>query len=281
MSILSLYREDFKNVGDWWSVPSRYFPLEGPERDVLSSGAVEKEVSNVIVGGGGLGRPGAFAEALDRLRRPDRHYGLIAWGVGADSVIVKNELLAGPVDMKSLLEFWRGFDLVGTRIVPQSTYPDDSFHWVPCASCMSPLFDRLRSEKPTRKLGIYNHLRRDLRPHIHGEISWSERTTSWLNTASNRGRKLEDKLKFLARYETIVTNSYHGVYWATLLNRRVVGAPFKNGLFTFRHPPQYLQPGGFRTALDAAQSYPDALDECRDANRDFFARVQRKLRQAG
>jgi hypothetical protein len=273
LTLLNLYRQDPKNVGDLWSVPARFFPLEGLERDILSPQVIEKEVTLVIVGGGGLGRPGAFKEALDRLRRPDRHYRLVAWGVGADSVSVKNDILPGPVDMPGLLDFWHGFDLVGTRIFSPTGYPDGSFQWVPCASCMSPLLDDLRAKKPTEKLGVYNHLRHDLRPHIRRELTFSERLLARFHTSSNRGKRLEDKLRFLARFETIVTNSYHGVYWATLLNRRVVCVPF-NGLFSFRHPPQYFQPWRFKMALETAQSYPDALEECRDANRDFHASVK-------
>lgn len=78
------------------------------------------------------------------------------------------------------------------------------------------------------------------------------------------------KLRFLARFEFIVTNSYHGVYWATLLGRKVICLAFKNGLFSFRHAPAYFDPAEPSRAFDEAQAYPDAIDECRDANIGFY-----------
>ncbi|MEL6959963.1 MAG: polysaccharide pyruvyl transferase family protein [Pseudomonadota bacterium] len=270
---LNLYRIDPKNIGDMASPPFLYHPLGQRVGEVLNSDPVPDDVSLCVVGGGGLGRDGAFAKALKVLAQKDRHYRLIAWGVGADTISDKKGRLEGPADMERLLTFFEGFDLVGTRVYQEHGYEDPRYSWVPCASCLSPKFDHFRDAPPTRPVGIYNHLRVDLRRHIRaGQGLWA-RLTDRTPVQSNRGSDLAEKLAFLASCETIVTNTYHGVYWATLLNRKVVCVPFKNGLFSFKHAPTYLDSTGLEAALDAARTYPDALDECRKANHVFARKV--------
>ena len=276
-ALVNVFRRDPKNVGDWWSVPTKFFQLGGTEVELLDSAPMPEGAKLVVVGGGGLGRANAFANALRRLDAPGRAYGLVAWGVGSDTVTEKLRLLPGPTDMDSLFPFFDMFDLVGTRIDPSFGYPDDRYVWVPCASCMSPLFDSLRDVRPTERIGVYRHLRVSAAPHLRkGKPLW-DRLFKRYPTASNSGTDLESKLRFMARFETIVTNSYHGVYWATLLNRKVVCLPFKNGLFSFRHPPSNMVEGGFDTAIANARNYPDALQECRTANIDFFSRVSKQF----
>lgn len=275
---LSVFRMDRKNVGDLWSVPARFFSLNArTERDLISDQPLPNLPGMVIVGGGGLGRKG-FDDYLRKLARPDRKYRLIAWGVGADSLTVKGGMLPGPQDMASLLSYFDGFDAIGTRIHSADGYGGDArFSWVPCASCMSPLFDELRSIAPREGIGVYEHLREPVMPHLaKGNRIWNKFFPAY-PVDSNRGSDLRAKLAFLARFETIVTNSYHGVYWATLLNRKVVCLPFKNGLFSFRHSPAYFGADGLRAALDRARSFPDALSECRDANTRFRADMEARF----
>ena len=93
----------------------------------------------------------------------------------------------------------------------------------------------------------------------------------------NTGRDIAAKLAFLARYETIVTNSYHGVFWGTLLGRKVVCVQFKNGLFSFRHAPAYFQPDQPAKAFDEAIVHEDALEVSRQANIRFYLRVQEQF----
>ena len=80
----------------------------------------------------------------------------------------------------------------------------------------------------------------------------------------------------MARFETIVTNSYHGVYWGTLLNRRVICIPFKSGLYTFNHQPTYALGDFAKIKIDEIPKYPMALDECRGANVDYFNLITSK-----
>ena len=55
----SIFRKDKTNVGDWWSPPHKYFPLDiSASIDLLNSETVPNEPGLYIVGGGGLGNSG-------------------------------------------------------------------------------------------------------------------------------------------------------------------------------------------------------------------------------
>lgn len=269
---LSIYRKDKKNVGDWWSVPARYLPIRSTqELDLVRPEEIPNKPGVYVVGGGGLGREG-FLPYLDALRRDDRQYKLIAWGVGSDSVTDTSAMVQKGGNMSHLLKYFAGFDQVGSRIWEEGLYEGSKdLRWVPCASCLHTAFHKLRDIKPTERFGFYAHLRVPLEPAVFGrKRRFRERFGQRYAVETNRGTDIEAKLSFMARHEFIVTNSYHGVYWATLLGRRVVCYPFKDGLYSFRHPPAYGTTGNLEEALEAAVPYPDALDECRAANLDYY-----------
>jgi hypothetical protein len=78
---------------------------------------------------------------------------------------------------------------------------------------------------------------------------------------------------FLASGETVITNSYHGAYWARLLVRRVVVLPFSNRLLRMRFPPVIATAQNYQQRAKEARPEPDALPICREANLGFALRV--------
>ena len=94
------------------------------------------------------------------------------------------------------------------------------------------------------------------------------------NFMSNYGIDLDEKLNFLSNYEYIITNSYHGVYWAQLLNRKVLCFPVKSSLFNFSHKPIFINGIINNNLLDACKNYPNFLEECIEANLKFRKRVK-------
>jgi hypothetical protein len=210
----------------------------------------------VIVGGGGLGRE-TFSEALQIMQNPSRNYRLIAWGVGAD-LSENREGTVAHTTADLLGSYFDGFDRVGTRI----WNPEGKHEWVPCASCLHPQIPIYRDRAPTQLIGVYQHKR--------VPIAFNSPDSASASTMDNSGDSIEEKLDFLSRFEYIVTNSYHGVYWATLLNRKVICVPFKSGLYSFRHRPVYINDSLTEDHLHQAVSYPTALEECRMANLKFY-----------
>jgi len=224
-STVCAYFGQGRNVGDENCSPGRYFDL-GPVVDIGSVPQAE-----VIIYGGGTMAVEASSHARSRS-------GLkVAWGIGH----TERGRLGRHVDPD-----YSAFDLAGSR----DWGVGGKVRWVPCASCLSPLFDQ---EYPiTREVAFYGH--RLLSP------------LSGPDSLNNDCMDMAKVIAHLASAVTIVTSSYHGVYWATLLGREVVALPYGSKFFSMRHQPTFVdeydgQPG---------RSYPEALDECRAANRDFF-----------
>ncbi len=86
----------------------------------------------------------------------------------------------------------------------------------------------------------------------------------------------ESVIQFLASAEIVVTNTYHGAYWATLLNRKVIViAPFSNKFMGFKYEPVIVR--GLKDVKDAvhdARRYPEALSDSRELNVAFYQRVK-------
>lgn len=251
-----VHRIDGTNVGDLFCAPYLYMNVfSGPIFDILDSSMDVSGEKVVIVGGGGLGRK-FFAKQLNKLKTPARTYKLIAWGVGADTVVDKTGASLDPAGEYDLFsDFFEGFDEVGIR----SWSMDQRYRWVPCVSAMHELFDQYREKKPSRLIGYYQHKHSRFRARgKEGDI------------ITNNGSDIKAKLAFLADHEYIVSNTYHGVYWATLLGRKVLCVPFKSGLFSFKHRPAYIKsPIPSDDDLHLAVNYPDSLEECRAANTSY------------
>lgn len=251
-----LFRADNTNVGDWWSPPFKYFAFKpGMIGDVLDVNFQIKEDDILIIGGGGIGRK-SFSLSLQRIKEA-KPQASILWGVGADCVIdTENILNNNEYDLYG--NYFDFFDEVGVRIysVPQK------FRYVPCASCMSQLFLDYRERQPKHSIGIYNHKRITI---------MDKNNKDGFPVMDNHGNDLEEKIKFLSSHEYIVTNTYHGAYWATLLERKVICLPNKSGLFSFKHKPLYSWDGKLNSDIfNLAPSYANVLEECRNLNEEYY-----------
>jgi hypothetical protein len=229
-----------RNVGDAVCSPANYFDFGSPVEVVRLRDAIPP-CDAVIFGGGAIGNNigKRAAAAAARVR--------IAWGLGETR---HDGTLAGPAPS--------GFDLFGSRDDGQA-----GADWVPCASCMSDLFDVRRDVR--HEVVLYFNRRRP-RPSIAG-----------IPTMDNEAG-FEGAVGFLASGAVVVTNSYHGAYWATLLGRAVVIVDvYSSKLRQFRHRPAYADSENWQSALDDVPRYPGALAETRSANVFFHGRVMQRL----
>jgi hypothetical protein len=243
-------------------LPAHYFPLKPQSIKALRNFEPDYASRAIhILGGGGLGT-NFFRPHLEKLADARRQYKLIAWGVGVDNDYKLNGMLDPNGSYELYGNYFDNFDEVGTRVYSEKTRA----RWVPCASCMHPAFFALRDQKPERVVGIYQH--RDHKIDIQ--------TGDEILSEDNSGNDILKKLSFMAKHEVIITNTYHGVYWATLLGRKVICLPFKSGLFSFKHRPEYATKHISTSMLQSAQSYGNSLEECRNRNITYYRYLTEK-----
>jgi len=232
---------DPRNTGDMASCPAAYFDL-GPHQilnytDPLPDGPT-------IIGGGCMTN---WLQHGPRLPAGPR----IAWGIGSSR--------------HGQTEPWpdqEGFDLLGVR--EWTPEREAAQTWAPCVSCMSPLLDD--PPEPTREAVRFLNAS----PSIRSRYPVG---ADGLPTMTNDA-PLPDVIDFLASAEVVLTDSYHGVYWATLLGRRVVCVPYSSKFYGFHCPPAYSRERGADWRDVAKQAYPEALALHRETTRAFAERVR-------
>lgn len=246
------HRIDYTNTGDNYAGVSRYFPLNPLfTSDIL---VIPPTIpKKVIIGGGGLLGSPTFSKSINQLLQYSQVK--IGWGLGLNQSIdtTTKYLPEAPLAIPSELN---QFDLLGLRDYIPGT------NWVPCVSCMHPLFDAYWPE--LNDIVVFEHKRVPL--HL-----------SEFPTMNNSQQDIAVVLAFIGSAKTIITNSYHGAYWAQLLGKRLIVVPFASKFYHFKHKPLFATPSTVRTLVHEATAYPATLSECRKANLEFFQKVQKLL----
>jgi hypothetical protein len=242
-----VFRPDPWNIGDWAARPSLYFPISGADYDVRLDNLSDISSQVSIVGGGGL--LSTYERELSNLNNR-----VVVWGAGANDH-GETQIRYPPWLERCTLVGVRDY---GTRL-----------RWVPCASCMSTLFNKYRSRQPEQEAVVYRH-----------GLKWLDTIPQQLElpTLTNQESSFENVLSFLASAAVVITSSYHGAYWATLLGRKVIAAPFSSKFYAFRHPPILAtgeQLNDWRSLAGDCTTYSDALEECRTVNLAFYDDVKR------
>lgn len=271
---------DSTNIGDLLSSPLRHFQFPGYDcqtldiREVNDTNVVN---SHIIIGGGGL----LFKRFLPHIQAIHRAKTgkIIFWGVGQQRYS-RNLQKTQTFDYTPFLS---AADLSGIR--------DDGmkYPWVPCVSCMHSAFDKPRS--PQHEIVVFSHKKFQI--HFPG-----------LPHLTNSTDNFESVLDFLGSGETILTSSFHGAYWGTLLGRKVLAFPFSSKFTTLRHKPATYplkywtrikwklklfnrvlykrehegdkltcNTQNWRNYLQDIPTYPESLKECRNRNRWFYEQI--------
>lgn len=275
---------DSTNIGDLLSSPLRHFQFPGYDCQTLDIREVDDTNvadSHIIIGGGGL----LFERFLPHIQaiHKAKTGKVIFWGVG-------QQRYGGDIQKPQTFNydaFLSEADLSGIR--------DDGmeYPWVPCVSCMHPAFDKPRS--PQHEIVVFSHKKFQINfpglPHL-----------------TNLTDDFESVLDFLGSGETILTSSFHGAYWGTLLGRKVLAFPFSSKFTTLRHQPATYplkywtrikwkltlfnrvlykrEHEGDKLTCDTQYwrdylldipAYPESLEECRDRNRWFYNQVMERI----
>jgi hypothetical protein len=236
-----------RNLGDTWCSPYDHLPHF---RDQYESSAHDLDeptppVDAVIFGGGKI--MGSLAKKLSLNDFTARHR--IAWGV---STVQK--FWFSPKYRNS----FRKMSLVGSR-----DWGDTRFPFVPCSSCMSPAFDEEHVER--HEVVAYLHHWRS--PEMGIKVPDS------IPCMDNTATSFKEAIDFIGSGSTVVSNSYHGVFWGLLLGKKVLCLPFSNKFHNFRISPGYSSPNDWLGSLKVAKASDEMMPLCREATDAFMSRT--------
>ena len=245
-TLIFKHHRNTTNLGDAVCSPFDYYPEFVTNGRAVDLCQPTPPAQSVIYGGGKI--MGGLAKMLgpEDIAAKNR----IAWGV---STVQKF-----PISWRYSRAF-RAMHLVGTR-----DWGDTRFPFAPCVTCVSSVFDE--SIAPTHEVVLYLH-------------HWRSSTVDLPRPAGvplleNNNPNFADTIRHLASGRVVVTNSYHGTYWALLLGRRVLCLPFSNKFSNYRIAPGYGTPELWPAQLHCAAGSDEILSLCREATAAFRSRVR-------
>lgn len=291
------HRKDPNNVGDIASNPLQYF-LKPDEYQTIDVANLQKEVYPtdvpLILGGGGLIANEFFGNVTAKLLDTPDRLQLAEMQKSWKLVDKSQDSVHGEFKQRYTEAFEYAFNNLPTVSAPRyawgvghnsndvgdPTYPEElinyaavgirdynvGFDWAPCASCMHPA---LRKKYKTKNPVIwFEHKKQLIKDRVFGQHP--------IPRFINSGNNIEQTIELLGSAETILTNSYHGAYWGTLLGRRViVVGPWSSKFHYMRHRPSMITADqDWQEVVDSTPVYTDALDECAAATEEFWNRIK-------
>ena len=245
--IIEVHRKPVNNVGDLYCNPSRYFDLGDVSSEELMYNNSVLTNKTLVIGGGGLIHKKFSQHIQDLINKyPSK---TVIWGIGHNFgkkfVTKSNNNVYYP-------NWLNNCDLVGIRDYIDGHYDT----YLPCVSCMHPAFNKSYDVK--HKTAYF----------LHAFKTKFEDNTS-ANVLKNNDIDFNKVVEFLGSAETVVTDSYHGAYWAQLLGKNVHTVSWSVKFNHMKHPPNFLENINV-TAPNITNSVDGFLDECRDYNNRFY-----------
>jgi hypothetical protein len=259
LDIINLHRYDPTNIGDYYCGVHHYFDeLKGKHLDIFDykrddttrENWFEKITKNsLIIGGGGL----LNREGFDLQIKLFEHLGekgkkTVLWGLGHNA---KEKSTYGKISKYNIDT--SKFGLVGVRDYGMKE------EWVPCVSCLHPIFDEKHEVK--NEIGMIFHKK------TLNNKSVLKKFQQFPSTANNA--VFEDVVTFIGETDIILTDSYHAMYWAMMLGKKVMVFPNSSKFYNFKYQPVISTFANFENDLIKVKSYSGVLEECRESNMKF------------
>jgi hypothetical protein len=269
MKIYAISRTATPNVGDIYSSPRLYSPflreaesVDIKQLTVNSGAATDASPPNfggaaLVVGGGGLLDNAYFDAEIELIAHSPGPALKVLWGVGQNFEQARDMQRL----FRSRLPDLSPFDLVGVRDYP------NPWRWTPCASCLHDVFQR-PAAPATREVVTFLHHDRRRTEGVEADLP---------NAMHNDEADFLKVIDHLSSGDLVLTNSYHGAYWAQLLGRKVLAFPTSTKMLHFRFPVPFCEPDAWRRHARFAYVADEALRLSVEANRDFAQRVAERL----
>lgn len=249
MKLHFIHRVDKNNLGDYYSSPYHYYDFTDFETHVHDIGQFKRnknlkklEDGIIVIGGGGLLNRHSF-KAFGKIMHLDNPK--VIWGIGFHDKACKTLRLFNKSDMCGIRDF-----------IKEERY-------LPCASCKLGGLDKYNIID-SEKIVFYSHFQYKIR---NVNAKYSHYDTHSFNL-------IDDLLKFLGDSKIVVTSSYHGAYWAQLMNKKVILVPWGSEKFHyFKNTPIKSNNLNYNSHLDLNFELDQNLDflkESRELNDNFY-----------
>lgn len=263
MKRLFISRLEKSNPGDYWSTPKHYFDEFKNDEWVDVFEFHKKDLTSydkIIIGGGGLLFNPNFDKALSLLQHPKYIEKVLFWGVGVNSFFDKGSTQE-EID-EAIFKFPHKLKVFNKS---QLNLRDkqERYNVVPCASCLHPVFDT--EEKIVRKYLAIRHKKvNSFKNRLVYDVMYK------IYTIDNT---IENVVAEIKRSEIIVTQSYHGAYWAALCNKKVyVLCPWSTKFLYFDFSVKLLSNKSMKhfTSYNVPEVGKNYLTQCREKNLKLY-----------
>lgn len=250
-----------ENAGDFYCNPGLFYDFSQNNKYNLISPIPKNKLSiknSIIIFGGG----GIYTNSnIEILKKIDKSNILINWGSGLNFIDKRkiteyygHEITKPPFDKIFDLSGFRDFKIIPMYKSNQLT----NYRYLPCVSCK--LDGLLKKYKIKRKIGLVEHM---------WLVPLDEFNYEKINMNLTK-YSIEEILKFIGESEYIITSSFHGMYWATLMNKKVIIYKcWSSKFYTFKYKP-VIYSGNLKKDLKKCKTYPKSLKECIRLNDCFY-----------
>jgi exopolysaccharide biosynthesis predicted pyruvyltransferase EpsI len=242
--IYEVHRKVNNNIGDYYCNPSRYFNLDTVSSEELLHNKSNITNQTLVIGGGGLIHKKFSLHIASLIEKNPKN--VVLWGIGHNfgkkHVTKTNNNVYYPAWVEKC-------NLIGIRDYIKKEY------YLPCVSCMHPAFERTYNAKHDTVYFTHafkSKYTRNSAPHL-----------------KNNEMDFEKVIEFLSSGNTVVTDSYHGAYWAQLLRKNVIVSSWSVKFNHMKYPPQFINSINDPLPL-VNNSVSDFLEESRELNKTFY-----------
>lgn len=255
----------FGNAGDFWASPLHYykFPFETEKVNFVEiCRAVDGDYSLnhrlfknriIVIGGGGFITPpdNYLQKGLEYLIENNK---VIIWGLGSNTTVRDpNRMVWNFINHKNII-------LCGIRDILHSVDKD----YLPCVSAKHWIFDNDEIINTKGKgIGVIEHTEYPTTIEGHEYIKNNE--------------TIENIISFISKKESIVSTTFHGLYWSQLLGKKVVYFNEDNEVnskfVNLKNRVFITGKNNFEKYLSKCSRTIDMIDECRYLNDLYYEKV--------
>ena len=244
--IYEVHRKVENNVGDYYCNPSRYFNFTEVTSGELMYNNFPVKNNTLIIGGGGLIHK-KFQLHIQSILDKNPKVSVL-WGIGHNFGRKHVSKQGGDVYYPNWI---KKVTLVGIRDYIEGHYDI----YLPCVSCMHPAFDKTYEVK--NDIVYFTHA---FKSKYNGKFA---------PHLKNNEMNFDKVIEFLGSGNTVITNSYHGAYWAQLLGKNVVVSSWSVKFNHMKYTPEFIN--SINETPPIVNNRVDGfLEESRSLNERFY-----------